>query len=148
MISFQHRMHDLIIVAGALRHTSFFIGSHYQFTTKHSLVELYDCACSSITTKIWIKSDHYVFTPFKSFLRRSQIYHENKNVATGYMPGIIEFPTVVKQAMTEFGAVFANEPERVHFAEYLTGLLVAERKTVKGISREFAETADQSCLNR
>ena len=64
------------------------------------------------------------------------------------MPGIIEFPTVVKQAVTEFGAVFANEPERVHFAEYLTGLLVAERKTVNGISREFAETTDQSCLNR
>lgn len=64
------------------------------------------------------------------------------------MPGIIEFPTIVQQAVTDFGAVFANEPERVHFAEYLTGLLVAERKTVNGISREFAETTDQSCLNR
>jgi hypothetical protein len=57
----------------------------------------------------------------------------------------------VKQAVVEFGAVFANEPERVHFADAagrLTGLLVAERKTVSGISREFAETTDQSCLNR
>jgi uncharacterized protein (DUF1330 family) len=59
------------------------------------------------------------------------------------MPGIIEFPTLVQQAVTEFGAVFANEPERVHFADAtwrLTGLLVAERKTVNGISSEFAET--------
>jgi hypothetical protein len=64
------------------------------------------------------------------------------------MPGIIEFPTIVQQAALEFGAVFANEPERRHFAEYLTGLMVAEKKTVSGISAEFAETTDQSCLNR
>jgi len=40
------------------------------------------------------------------------------------MPGIIEYPTVVEQALKEFGEEFANEPERRHFAEYLTGLLV------------------------
>jgi hypothetical protein len=33
-------------------------------------------------------------------------------------------------------------------AEYLTGLMVAERKTVSGINREFVVTTDQSCLNR
>lgn len=64
------------------------------------------------------------------------------------MPGIVEFPTVVQQAVKQFGDVFANEPERQHFAEYLTGLLVAEKKTVTGINAEFAETTDQSCLNR
>lgn len=64
------------------------------------------------------------------------------------MPAIVEFPTLVAAAVQEFGAVFANEPERRHFAEYLTGLLVAERKTVSGINREFAVTTDQSCLNR
>jgi hypothetical protein len=48
----------------------------------------------------------------------------------------------------QFGAVFVNEPERRHFAEYLTGLLVAEKKTVSGINAEFAQTTDQSCLNR
>lgn len=64
------------------------------------------------------------------------------------MPAIIEFPTLVQAAVQEFGEVFANEPERRHFAEYLTGLLVAERKTVSGINREFAVTTDQSCLNR
>jgi hypothetical protein len=64
------------------------------------------------------------------------------------MPGIIEFPTLVQQAVEQFGAVFANAPARRHFAEYLTGLLVAEKKNVSGINAEFAETTDQSCLNR
>jgi len=64
------------------------------------------------------------------------------------MPGIVEFPTVVQQAVKQFGDLFANEPERQHFAEYLTGLLVAARKNVSGINAEFAETTDQSCLNR
>jgi hypothetical protein len=64
------------------------------------------------------------------------------------MPGIVEFPTIVQQAAQQFGAVFANEPERRHFAEYLTGLLVAAKKNVSGINAEFAQTTDQSCLNR
>ena len=64
------------------------------------------------------------------------------------MPGIVEFPQVVQDALQQFGHLFANEPQRRHFAEYLTGLLVAERKTVLGINSEFAQTADQSCLNR
>jgi hypothetical protein len=64
------------------------------------------------------------------------------------MPGIIEFPQVVQDAVQQFGDVFANEPQRRHFAEYLTGLMIAERKSVLGINREFAQTTDQSCLNR
>src|SRR5436305_13252940 len=64
------------------------------------------------------------------------------------MPGIIEFPKLVPHALAQFGDVFANEPQRRHFAEYLTGLFVAERKTVLGIHHEFAQTTDQSCLNR
>jgi hypothetical protein len=55
---------------------------------------------------------------------------------------------VVEQALKELGSLFANEPERRHFAEYLTGLLVAERKNVSQINAEFAVTTDQSCLNR
>jgi len=50
--------------------------------------------------------------------------------------------------MKEFEGVFKNQPEREHFAEYLTGLIIAERKTVLGINSEFAQTTDQSCLNR
>lgn len=64
------------------------------------------------------------------------------------MPGIVEFPEIVKRAQEDFGDLFYGEPQRRHFAEYLTGLMVAQRKTVLGISDEFPEGADQSCLNR
>jgi hypothetical protein len=64
------------------------------------------------------------------------------------MPAIVEFPTVVQDLLTQYADLFANEPERQHFAEDLTGLLIAERQTVSGINREFAITTDQSCLNR
>ena len=64
------------------------------------------------------------------------------------MPAIIEFPQIVQDAVKKFGHIFANEPERVHFGEYLTGLILAQRKTVNGMNAEFAETTDQSCLNR
>ena len=64
------------------------------------------------------------------------------------MPAIVDFPTVVKEALALFGDLFDTEPARRHFAEYLTGLIVAENKTVSGINREFALTTDQSCLNR
>jgi len=64
------------------------------------------------------------------------------------MPGIVEPAQVVRDAVKEFGDLFVCDPERRHFAEYLTGLMIAERKTVLGINREFAQTTDQSCLNR
>jgi hypothetical protein len=64
------------------------------------------------------------------------------------MPAIVEFPTIVQEALVEFSDLFANQPERVHFAEYLTGLMVAHKKNVSAINREFAVTTDQSCLNR
>jgi hypothetical protein len=64
------------------------------------------------------------------------------------MPGITEFPRVVREAVDDFGDLFICQPERRHFAEYLTGLMVAARKTVRGINSEFAMTTDQSCLNR
>ena len=64
------------------------------------------------------------------------------------MPAIVEFPRVVQDAQAEFADLFSCEPQRRHFAEYLTGLMVAANKTVTGIHGEFAETTDQSCLNR
>src|SRR5438874_11742110 len=64
------------------------------------------------------------------------------------MAAIIEYPKVVLDALDDFGDLLPNEPQRRHFAEYLTGLFVAERKNVSGINREFAQTTDQSCLNR
>lgn len=64
------------------------------------------------------------------------------------MPAIVDYPAVVKEVLEVFGSSFANEPERRHFAEYLTGLIVAPKKNVSAINREFAATTDQSCLNR
>jgi hypothetical protein len=64
------------------------------------------------------------------------------------MPAIVDYPAVVQEALDVFGSSFANEPERRHFAEYLTGLILAPKKNVSAINREFAETTDQSCLNR
>ena len=60
----------------------------------------------------------------------------------------MDFSTIVNQALELFGDVFDNEPARRHFAEYLTGLMVAERKNISAINRQFAVTTDQSCLNR
>lgn len=64
------------------------------------------------------------------------------------MPSVVDFPTIVKDAVEQFGDLFSNEPERVHFAEYLTGLFIAEHKNVSEINRQFVRTTDQSCLNR
>src|SRR5215210_6877663 len=64
------------------------------------------------------------------------------------MPAVVAIPQVVEELLVQFGDFFPNEPARRHFAEYLTGLFIAERKTVSGINREFAATTDQSCLNR
>lgn len=64
------------------------------------------------------------------------------------MPAVVQIPRVVQDAMDGFADLFANEPQRQHFVEYLTGLMIAHNKTVSGISSEFAETSDQSCLNR
>lgn len=64
------------------------------------------------------------------------------------MPTIVDFPTIVQEALAVFGNVFDTAAARRHVAEYLTGLMVAERKTVSGIKRELVITTDQSCLNR
>jgi hypothetical protein len=64
------------------------------------------------------------------------------------MPGSVEDPTLLPEAVDPYGALFANEAQRRHFAEDLTGLFVAERKTVLGLPDEFAQTTDQSCLHR
>ena len=64
------------------------------------------------------------------------------------MPTMVDFPTIVQEALTVFGEVFDTAAARGHFAEYLTGLMVAERNTVSGITREFVVTTDQSCLTR
>jgi hypothetical protein len=64
------------------------------------------------------------------------------------MPAIVDIPRIVAELVPYFDDVFANEPQRRHLAEYLTGLIVARRKSVNGMHDEFAVTTDQSCWNR
>ena len=64
------------------------------------------------------------------------------------MPAIIEFTQIVLEALPNFADLFSCQPQRQHLAEYITGLLVARKKNVSAINREFADTTDQSCLNR
>ena len=64
------------------------------------------------------------------------------------MAAIVQFPSIVEELLETFGSVFPDKRTREHFGEYLTGLMVAKRKNVSAINREFAQTTDQSCLNR
>ena len=51
------------------------------------------------------------------------------------MPAIVQFPTVVRETLDEFGPFFVNELERKHFAKYITGLIIANKKNVSAINR-------------
>lgn len=64
------------------------------------------------------------------------------------MPAIVAFPHVVQEAVERVAHLLPNQPQRRHLAEYLTGLIVAESKSVSSINSQFVETTDQSCLNR
>lgn len=37
---------------------------------------------------------------------------------------IVEFAAIVKEAIEQIGHLFTNDPKRVYFAEYLTGLMI------------------------
>jgi len=64
------------------------------------------------------------------------------------MPAIIHPPHIIQNAMDEFIADhFQNEPQRKHCANDLTGLFLAQSKTVAGITGEIVGASDQSCLN-
>jgi hypothetical protein len=64
------------------------------------------------------------------------------------MPAIVAIPRIIAEVVPFFADLFANEPQRQHMAEYLTGLVVARGKTVNAMHNEFAVTTDQSCWNR
>jgi len=62
---------------------------------------------------------------------------------------IISPPKIVQNALDEFLArLFDNTPQRKHLANYLTGLMIAENKTIDGMTQEMPNASDQSCLNR
>ncbi len=64
------------------------------------------------------------------------------------MPGIVEFPEVVQDDARDFGYLFSFEPLRRHFAEYLTGLMLAQNETDTGINGETATTSAQCFRHR
>jgi hypothetical protein len=57
------------------------------------------------------------------------------------MPAIVEYPQVVREAVDEFADLFSCEPQRRHFAEYLTGLMIAanSHKVVRDVVRQEAK---------
>src|SRR5215469_13784 len=62
---------------------------------------------------------------------------------------IITPPKIVQNAVDEFLVpLFKNQPQRKHLGNYLTGLMIAENKTVAGMTDEMPNASDQSCLNR
>jgi hypothetical protein len=67
----------------------------------------------------------------------------------GFPMPIIKPPKIVQDALEEFLAhLFKNEPQRKHFANYIAGLMIADNKTVAGMTDEMPNASDQSCLNR
>ena len=64
------------------------------------------------------------------------------------MPTITQIPEIIQDVREKFADLFSNEPQRDHFAVYLTGLIVSHNKTVSGITDQFVGVSDQSCLNR
>jgi hypothetical protein len=54
--------------------------------------------------------------------------------AKGCMPAIVAIPNLVEEPVMQFGDLFPNQPSRRHFASSLTGLILAEHKTVSAIT--------------
>ena len=62
---------------------------------------------------------------------------------------IIEIPKFIRSAMKTFiGQTLSNRPQREHMAQYITGLIMSENKTITGITDDFPDAPDQSCKNR
>jgi hypothetical protein len=62
---------------------------------------------------------------------------------------IVQTPQVVQNVTDDFvGRHFRNASQHNHVANYLTGLLVGDNKTVAGMSDMFLNASDQSCMNR
>lgn len=59
---------------------------------------------------------------------------------------IVSHPSVVGFGLSAFRNVFSR-PQLRHFANYLTGLMVCAKRTVKGINDNFPAHLDQSALN-
>jgi SRSO17 transposase len=60
---------------------------------------------------------------------------------------ITVYPSIIANNLKHFEEFF-SKPQLEHFAQYLTGLIVADNRTVQGINDAFVFHKDQSNLNR
>jgi hypothetical protein len=61
---------------------------------------------------------------------------------------IVQFPSIVDKNLSHFAPVFQTEEQLKHFREYVTGLIVGDKKTVAAINALFLNNNDQSALNK
>ena len=61
------------------------------------------------------------------------------------MPAIVEFPSVVQDLLVQYADLFADQPERQHFAEYLTGLFIDDGEALPALPATLIlQTSEQS----
>lgn len=61
---------------------------------------------------------------------------------------IVKFPQIVQDSLPDFAAVFQTAEQQKHFCEYVTGLIVGDKKTVAAINALYLNKNDQSSLNK
>lgn len=61
---------------------------------------------------------------------------------------VVQFPNIVLDNLCYFAPVFQTDEQIKHFCEYVTGLIVGDKKTVSAINTLFLNKNDQSALNR
>lgn len=61
---------------------------------------------------------------------------------------IVQFPSIVADNLTNFAPVFQTKEQLKHFCEYVTGLIVGDKKTVAALNALFLNNNDQSSLNK
>jgi len=61
---------------------------------------------------------------------------------------IVRYPSVVVNTLPYFRPVFQTEEQVKHFCEYVTGLMVGDKKTIAAINALFLNNNDQSALNK
>lgn len=59
---------------------------------------------------------------------------------------IVKYPSFIESILPRFAPMF-NQCQLRHFAEYVTGLIVSENKTITSINSHFLEHTDQSVKN-
>jgi hypothetical protein len=61
---------------------------------------------------------------------------------------IVQFPRIIAENLAYFAPVFQTAEQRKHFCEYVTGLIVGDKATIRAINALFLNKNDQSSLNK